>query len=141
MSWADNEQSLIAHFDTAWSDTPIAWPNVEFEPDSDPAAANEPFVRFQINPTQNDFASIGSSDGKAHYRETGDIFITVLVPQGKGKKQANTLATQVAVLMRNKRIGNYLTRAATKLPDSLEKGWFVVPVQIPYQLDTFEAEL
>lgn len=125
----DMQAALDTHLDSMDS-TPIAWPNVPYEP-----SAGTVFLRPNFLPTETVQASLGSA-GKD---ETNAIYqVDVVFPRGSGR---TTLTDTIADHFKR---GTVLTYNGTSLrvrsvsmgPAILDGAWTFVPVSIDVQTYT-----
>ena len=125
----DMQAALDTHLDSMDS-TPIAWPNVPYEP-----SAGTVFLRPNFLPTETVQASLGST-GKD---ETNAIYqVDVVFPRGSGR---TTLTDTIADHFKR---GTVLTYNGTSLrvrsvsmgPAILDGAWTFVPVSIDVQTYT-----
>ena len=125
----DMQAALDTHLDSMDS-TPIAWPNVPYEP-----SAGTVFLRPNFLPTETVQASLGST-GKD---ETNGIYqVDVVFPRGSGR---TTLTDTIADHFKR---GTVLTYNGTSLrvrsvsmgPAILDGAWNFVPVSIDVQTYT-----
>lgn len=102
------EDAINQSFDTYWTgfadDTPIAWPNVQFDPDTATAGADRQaaWVRFALNytPGLSGPAGIESGSDKV-FRRQGIIFVQVFVPRDSGKQRSNVLVERALLYFEN----------------------------------------
>jgi hypothetical protein len=127
MGYAAERQAIEQRFIAAWTETPIAWGNVDFTP-PDGAA----WVRLHIENGDSYQASLGSP---VLVRHPGLIQIAIFVPAGTGEGQAASLADQASVVFRFSMFDDIVCRSASRhiLPD--QSGWHVSIVEIPFHRD------
>lgn len=95
MTWESQHNALRDRFDTQWANTtPIAWPNVTFDP---PDAAA--WVRFVATDATARTASFGDPGNNVH-RHTGLLTLMIFVPVNTGDKEALELADQASAIFR-----------------------------------------
>lgn len=133
MSYESEHNELRQRFETQWaSETPVAWPNVEFKPPEEDA-----WVRFTIVNADARQASFG--DATNFHRHPGMVMVQVFTPVNRGDKEALQLADQVANIFRNwyssgSRIRFQIT--PTVKPVGVDRNWFQVNVSCPYIRDS-----
>lgn len=132
-SVAQAVKSIQQRFAANFSASEIAYDN---EP---PTERDEPFVRFsiQVGPTNPNLDS-------GFERTTGVVFISAIVPKGRGDIEAWSLAEQCALVLKYKTFdGVRLTSADFTnvgiLGDALEQdsGWFQINVSIPFWFENY----
>jgi hypothetical protein len=125
----DMQAALDARLD-AMDSTPIAWPNVPYEP-----SAGTTYVRPQFLPTETVQASLGAS-GKD---ETNAVYqVDVVYPRGAGRA---TLTDTIADHFKRGTVLSYngtslRVRSVSIGPAILDGAWVFVPVSIDVQTYT-----
>jgi hypothetical protein len=91
--------AIEAYVTSAWTHTPIAWPNKQFTQQNPPAS----WVAFQITGSLYGQQSIGASvQADNRWDEEGTIWFHVFVPTNSGESGARGRAKALAVLFRGK---------------------------------------
>src|SRR5512138_1510800 len=98
MGYAEERSAIESHLAANWTATPIAWPNVAFEPGT--AAA---WIQPRIVNVQSFQASLGSP---AVFRHPGAVSINVWIRPQTGTAAARTYADQLAQMFRSLQIGS-----------------------------------
>lgn len=79
--------AIINQFDTDWTYTPIAWPNLQFDPSGlDPAE----WVRITIVPADSEQVSMGGPTNL--HRQFGVVLLEIYIDQDSGARRSVELA-------------------------------------------------
>lgn len=86
------------HVYTHWGETPIAWPNMDFDPDED--VGNTDWIRVSFRPGESSKAEYGTDRN----RYTGTLFFQIFIPMNTGSGRAMKLADQLERMMTHERV-------------------------------------
>jgi hypothetical protein len=93
--------AIRAYLEPAWTATPLAWENENFEMPVDGVGNRLPWVAVEITGNLYSQASIGAGSASANlWREEGLLWLHVFVPSGSGSLVARQYARQLADLFR-----------------------------------------
>lgn len=131
-------QALALHFQDNWKDgddprTPIAWPNVSFEP---PALA--PWVRLTLVFSEARRALL-TGDRETGQRIVGLVIVQVFTPAGGGDGPCFALADAIADVWKERRIeivpGSepIVTGVSEPVVVGASREWFQVNVSTPFE--------
>ena len=123
--------SIFDAFVTGWKDeTPIAWPNVQFDTEK-----QTEFVRLTVIPSMTVNADVGGT----LRREYGNIIVQVFTKTGIGIARPNELVDTVLIILEQKKFGEYIetkrgsvSYAGTQTDDA----WWQANVVIPFRYDS-----
>ena len=116
-------RQLEMYFGNNWSDTPIAWPNVNF------TAPDGAWVRFNVLPENSEVGEIKGA-GTRH----GVCKVQIFINPGQGTRQAAELAGKVEQLFHWQDIGGvYCGPAYTTNNGTQEDGaWYQMTTTVPF---------
>lgn len=135
MSFRAEEQAIWTRINTVWgTTTPIAWPNIDFDPDTDVGDSDPGFIRVTIlrgplSATQADMAE------NPRYRHEGTLAIQVFVPANEGSGPALSLADTLADGFRGITADGITYRAPAPDPVGVSGAWYQVNLWIPFYRD------
>ena len=122
------------HFDREWAKrTPVAWPNVDFEPPEDGTA----WVRFSVRAGGADQADMGAERVRDRY--DGVIYVQIMTPKGTGDGDGLELAQAAATILHGIRASGVLIRVPTVRPVGPDGAWYQTNVEAPYQVDVIRT--
>ncbi len=132
---------LRQRFADHWTQTPIAWENVNYDPASPGGlfAANEAFVVFEIKRGEVQQVGFGNP-GYRRFREKGYWSAKIFVPSGTGISTAEILAENVAVIFRAitvEKMQFYAPRISSSESIGNDGRWYQLNVTGPWQHDSF----
>lgn len=133
MSYAAADAEIRNRLIAIWAGaTPIAWPNVSFEPPN-PAS---PWIRFAVIDGDARILELGANKIKTAHRMPGLIVIQLFDALQAGDGPIRTLADTAAAIFRNWGGATVQCFAATvKTIGDDGKGWYQVNVSIPFTRD------
>lgn len=138
MGYKSEFAALATAFKAGWvltggaARTPVAWPNVDFNPASSMAA----WVRFNVVNGEAGLASIGVPGGNTR-RHVGMIVVQVFVPLNTGAHIAREHADKVLDIFKNYALSGIRCRPgyAVDVGTSEADGWHQMNVTIPFTRD------
>lgn len=129
MSYEAEFISITDYFNTQWaSATPIAWPNVRFDPDE-----HVEFVRVTILNGDAFQASMGNDVND--YRHLGIVVVQIFVEPNSGAKRARSLVDSVCSIFRSKYIDDLRFRTPDVNTIGIREGRYQVNVNCPFYRD------
>lgn len=131
MSFISAHNEIRTRLNTEWANaTPIAFPNVSFNPPSPPSV----WIRLTVNDGESQQIDIGSKPATIRY--AGVIFVQIFTVSNKGDAEALTLADNVKTIFNNWNGVNVVCRAAKIINVGNDgQGWYQVNVAIPFIRD------
>jgi hypothetical protein len=131
---AVKEREVVGTLLNSWTETPVAWPNRDFEP---PAAGEWITVTFrQGDAFQLEF---GGSETAVTHRHPGVLFVQVFSRANKGDKRCLELADGVADIFRRARSGfsdgGMVFRTPAIRAIGVDGAYYQVNVTVPYIRD------
>ena len=131
MSYAAAASEIRARLVAEWSaQTPIAWPNVLFDPPN-PAA---PWMRFTTKEGEARRLSIGG--GLKNYRHPGVVTLQLFDALNVGDGDLTILADQAAAIFQSWAGVDVVCQTATvKTIGDDDRGWYQINVVIPFYWD------
>jgi len=116
-------RQLEKYFSNNWSDTSIAWRNVNF------TAPNDPWVWFHVLPDNSEVAEI-----KGAATRNGVCKIQIFIKPGQGTRQAMDLAGKVEALFHWQDIGGVFCGPAYTTDNGLNDSgnWYQVTTTVPF---------
>jgi hypothetical protein len=130
MSLPNSLTLITSTFATAWTATPIAWPNVSFDMKSNPE-----FVRFNVLFTKEDRRTLGLSSNL--YRQYGLVSMHIFTPLNRGAKRALELAEQLTAIWRSASIQGHIFDTPNTVVIGNVDGVYQVNVNISFYTDNF----
>ena len=115
------------HLQDNWTQTPIQWENVHFEP-----IEGQSFIAPVIVPTSGIQISLG---GVALNRWEGFIDISVFIPMNQGSKTGNDLADALIKLFYHYTEQGVSFYTGYAKPTGSTESWWKINVTIPYYFD------
>lgn len=109
-----------------WTDTPIAFDNVEYVP-----VVGSPFVRLTISQTTSVLKTFATY-GEGMYQEFGLIIVQVFTPRNDGTHPNNVLADKIADLFRGWNSGRLFCGTTRIVRIGTEKNWHHANVMIEF---------
>lgn len=133
MSFAKERAVLESYFHDNWTETEVAYDNVDFDPSTDA------WVRFKIQNGDSVQADINHSNPL--YRHIGVVMVQVFVPVKSGTNRARELADTVSNMFRRVQPGHGITlRTPSIFTVGPNNEWFQVNVSCPFWRNEFENE-
>jgi len=124
----DSHDAIITAFNTYWTYTPVAWPNLQF----DPSVVDE-WVRITNIPGDSNQASMGGSTNL--HRQFGLVLLELYIDQDSGARRS----VELADLAINFFHGLALTGITFRSPDTahigIVDGWLQKNVSCDYYTD------
>ena len=97
LTYPQAKDTVFSHINTEWAEaTEIAWPDLEFKPDSHTA-----FIRASMNQGDGTQMSLGAEQNRL-FRNFGVIIVQVFAQRNDGGFQANELAQQAKAMLHKK---------------------------------------
>ena len=129
-----------AQMDSRRPKVPVAWPGIDFDPDTGFAAAtHQGWCRITILGADTVQASAGGP-GKRRWRVWGQVTVQVFTPTKSGVLTAMEIADDVATSLRGVVASDVTLLASTVRPIGQdEQGWFQVNVDTPFRFDMLET--
>lgn len=133
MNMEDARQALAAAAMTAVN-TLVPVPLTEWDNRFlvDLSTQQDPFLSFEFVVTSGTQISLG--DQRVD-RYRGVFAILACVKEGEGLARALVMAETVSKALQARSIGSVVTETSSPQRTRCEKGWFIVPVAIPFQFD------
>ena len=103
MTPSEIRETCISAIYASWTETPVAWPNRDFDPAV--AATNDEWLRPIIK-MGDTFEGEKGEDGVG--LRTGVLFVDIFVGKGKGNKNALAYAAKIERLFRKKNLDNVI---------------------------------
>lgn len=129
MSYTAELVSVTSTFEAQWAAlTPVAWPNVKFDPDE-----YEEWVRLVVLNGDANQASMGN-DVNLH-RFQGTVVVQIFVEPNSGAKRARELADTVCNMFRGKYVDNLLFRTPSQVVIGVVEGRYQINVNCPFHRD------
>lgn len=142
VDYASEETVILSRFSGAWdsSSYPVAWDNVDFDPEADAALhaspADDAWVRLVVRPSGANQITIGPS-GSRDFRHTGLIFVQIFVRESTGPGLASQLADTVASIFRSDSADGLVYDAPRKVVVGRDnRDWHQTNVEVPYRRDS-----
>ena len=126
MSFKTTQRDVETRFAAQWTETPIAYENVDFTKPS-----NASWVRLTIIDGSGKPYGIMGSTGQAV--DNGLISVQVFVPEGTGTQEAKRLADEILPIYQDTRFSGIVTYIATVNTVGVGNGWHQTNVTIPYK--------
>lgn len=131
MSFSTERSVIHKHFADNWTETEVAYDNVEFEPQADAS-----WVRIVIRNGEGNQADI--NDTAPLFRYSGVVIVQVFVPIRKGTDNALKLADAVSDIFRRQQLNHgivFRTPYVTNVGQTNE--WYQINVSCPFWRDEF----
>jgi hypothetical protein len=128
MSLLSTKLSLESDFNSNWSYTPVAWPNIDLG-----TSDLDEWVSFNVMNGESSQASMGG-DTNTH-RFFGVVIVQIFVRPSTGSKRAFELADLASSLLRSKTIGAVVLRSPDIQLVGLDNGWYQVNVKCSFYTD------
>lgn len=133
MSYSAEESALRVRFASAWTQTPVHWPNVAFE-----SAGKEEWVRFRVFNEPAKQAAMGG--GNQHlYRYPGFVFILIFVKPNMGTGRMTDLVEAVENVWRGAEFSNIKMGVPSVETIGVVDGMYQVNVRCPYYRDEIKS--
>lgn len=127
MSFTSARRAVESHFAANWSETPIAFENVAFDPPQDGR-----WVKLLLLHEQSEQASLGRP---ALRRFRGRILVYCFAPLGSGAQGANILADRAASLFEGAAIADHVLLPPEIAGSEEIDGAYRCEVAIPFWRD------
>ncbi len=136
MSSAEVFDVIEQRLGAEWTTTPKVFENDEFEAPNEPA----PFIFVEIFGDFFDQASIGGGEGVDAnlWRETGQLLMHVMTPNGTGSRDARVAAKALIDLFRGQEIGGVEFRDASigaGEPGRVFANYYAMTASVSWQRD------
>lgn len=122
--------TCLSAINASWTETPIAWPNREFDPAVD--ATDNEWIRPTIK-MGDTFEGEKGEDGVG--LRTGVLFLDVFVSKGQGNKSALTHAIKLERLFRKKNLDDIIFDEASTNDIGVydaDSPYYQVQVKVPF---------
>lgn len=119
-------KTIRTHFADHFDRAPIAWPNVDFEPQP-----REAWVRLTIL----DSAGRQVATAPPRFRRSGVVVVQVFVPDGTGDAAAREIADEVARVFQGSTIDGVRFGASSIEHVGPDGGWFQLNVQQVFEYE------
>lgn len=137
MGYTTEEQAIMTRVSTEWgSTTPVAWPNVDFDPETEAKSGNDwlPWVRISVIRGTGSAVQADIAESPRH-RHFGTLSADVFSPQGAGTAPALTLADSFAASFRSVTAGGITYRTPSMTTVGSDGVWHQVNVSVPFYRD------
>ena len=115
----------------------IAWPNIEFDPNTDfDRSANEAWARISLRTADSTQITVGTTGGR-RFRTIGLVLVEVFAPLGLGQDTALAVADDVAASLRGITTSSNVVRlgASSIEPEGREETYYQVNITTPFEFD------
>ena len=130
MTPAAIRETCISAISASWTETPIAWPNRDFDPAI--TATNDEWLRPTIK-MGDTFEGEKGENGVG--LRTGVLFVDIFVGKGKGNLAALTYAEKIERLFRKKNLDNIIFDEASTNDIGVynsDSPYYQVQVKVPF---------
>ena len=126
MTPTEIRETCVSAISASWTETPIAWPNKNFNPSDD-----DDWIRPIIK-MGDTFEGEKGEDGVGI--RTGILFIDIFVPKGTGNKAALTYSVKLERLFRKKNLDNINFDEAATDDKGVYKDspYYQVQIKVPF---------
>jgi hypothetical protein len=118
-------QSIESRMADNWSETPVAYGNVPYNP------TNASWVRLTVTTGLGD--TLGMQGSTIYVRDTGVVSLQVFTKEGQGTKAGMALVDTFLPIFEHARFGGILTYTGSVSVVGVQQGWHQINVTIPFR--------
>jgi hypothetical protein len=119
---------IIAAFNTDWSDTVVAWPNLQFDP-----TGQTEFVRISVIMADSDRKSMGGSTNV--FRQFGLVLIEIYTDRNGGARRSVELADLAIIFIHGLALTDVTFEAPNTEHIGIIESWFQKNVSCTFYSD------